>query len=323
MLIDNVSVTVKAGKGGRGAVAFSKIKMSLGPTGGSGGKGGNAYLEAVSDMGALRRFRSTKDFAAENGRDGRPSFRDGHTGKDLILLVPRGTIVHGSADGQTHELTKIGERVLVAKGGNGGKGNFQYKSSRNTTPKQSQPGLPGEACALELELKLIADVGIIGLPNVGKSSFLNAVTNAQSPVANYHFTTLEPYLGSYYGLILADIPGLIEGASHGKGLGTKFLRHIERTRILLHFIDANTDDPVRDYKVIRGELGAHNSLLLKKPEHIFVTKIDTVDKKRVDEIARALKKHIRAKEIFSISINNPESMVIAKKLLNDIKDRTI
>jgi GTP-binding protein len=323
MLIDNATITVKAGKGGKGAVAFSKIKMSLGPTGGSGGRGGSAYLEAVSDLGALRRFRSTKDFEAENGRDGRPSFRDGHIGKDLILLVPRGTIVHGAADGETHEMNKIGERVLVAKGGNGGKGNFQYRSSRNTTPKQSQPGLPGEACTLQLELKLIADIGIIGLPNVGKSSFLNAVTNAQSPVANYHFTTLEPYLGSYFGLILADIPGLIEGASSGKGLGVKFLRHIERTRILFHFIDSNTEDPIRDYEVIHKELGAYNPLLLEKTEYLFVTKIDTVDEKRVEEVAQKLKKHTRAKEIFTISVKNPDAMVAAKKLLNSIKDRVV
>ena len=323
MLIDSVTITAKAGKGGKGAVTFSKVLMTLGPTGGSGGHGGNVYCEAVPDLGALRQFRSKKVFSAEDGRDGRQAFRDGHDGNDLVLLVPRGTVVHNLTTKIDQELSIVGERVLVAQGGKGGKGNFLYRSSTNMSPTQSQPGLPGDECSLHLELKLIADIGLVGLPNVGKSSFLNVVTNAQSPVADYHFTTLEPHLGSYYGLIIADLPGLIEGASSGKGLGIKFLRHIERTRIIFHFIDAGTENPLRDYEIIRGELDAYNPLLSQKQEYIFITKIDTVDEKHCKEIMRTLKKQIRNKEIFELSINDQQKMTAAKKILNQIKDKTI
>ncbi len=297
-------------------MAFSNIKMTLGPTGASGGKGGDVYVEAVADFGALRHFRTKKVFSAEDGLDGRGSFRDGRRGKDLILAVPRGTVVHNLTDKTDHELTKLGERLLVARGGNGGKGNFLYRSAVNNSPTQFQFGLPGEECELNLELKLIADVGLIGLPNVGKSSFLNEVTNAKSPVANYAFTTLEPHLGVYYSLVLADIPGLIEGASSGKGLGIKFLRHIERTKILFHFLDANTQSPVQDYKIIRKELGAYNKSLLEKPEYLFISKSDTVSEKRIAEIKKALSPY--NKEILPVSIHDPEQLTAAKKLLNKI-----
>lgn len=323
MLIDSVTITAKAGRGGKGAATFSKILMNLGPTGGSGGKGGSVYCEAVADLGALRQFRSKKVFSAEDGMDGRNALRDGHDGKDLILLVPRGTVVHNLTTETEYELSKVGERVQVVKGGKGGKGNFLYRSATNTSPKQFQPGLPGEECLLHLELKLIADVGLIGLPNVGKSSFLNAVTNAQSPVADYHFTTLEPHLGSYYGLIIADIPGLIEGASSGKGLGIKFLRHIERTKTLFHFIDAATNDPRHDYDIIRKELAAHNPLLARKKEYVFITKTDLVDKKHCAEMMKDLTAHIRHKKIFEIAINDPGKMAAAKKLLNEIKKEMV
>ncbi len=313
MLIDHVTIKVRAGNGGKGAVAFSNIKMTLGPTGGSGGKGGDVYLEAVADLGALRRFRSQKSFAAEDGMNGRGSFRDGHVGEDLVLKVPRGTVGKNIETGALFELTKLGERIGMAQGGKGGKGNFQYKSSRNTSPKQSQPGLPGETATLELELKLIADVGLVGLPNVGKSSFLNEMTNAKSRVANYPFTTLEPHLGAYNELILADIPGLIEGASSGKGLGIKFLRHIERTRILFHFIDAESTHPLLDYKTIRRELEKYNPLLLKKEEYIIISKSDAVND---SELAHTLRELAPTKrDILPLSIYDTERMVGARKLL--------
>ena len=318
MLVDDVTIRVKTGSGGKGAVGFAKTKMTLGPTGARGGNGGSVYLEAVNDFGALRRFRAAKVFAAENGQDGRTMYRDGRDGADLILRVPRGTLVHDLTGGTEHETLFIGEKILIAKGGRGGKGNFHYKSSRHTSPTKSQPGFPGEEYVLHLTLKLIADIGLVGLPNVGKSSFLNMVTNAQSHVANYPFTTLEPHLGVYEGLVLADLPGLIEGASAGKGLGIKFLRHIERTKILFHFIDVNTEDPVRDHNIIRGELGAYNPALLEKPEYLLITKIDTVEKKRIVEVKNALSKHLPNKEIVMLSLAGTGEMADACKLLNQI-----
>lgn len=317
MLIDNVSIKVAGGHGGIGAATFSGVKMTLGPTGGSGGKGGSVYLAAVADLGALRKYRSEKSFRAEDGKDGRSALRDGHDGQDLILPVPRGTWVKNITSGEEFELTKSGERILVAKGGKGGKGNFQYKSSTNTSPKQFQSGLSGEEFDLHLELKLIADIGLIGLPNVGKSSFLNELTNSQSRVANYPFTTLEPHLGAYYNLILADIPGLIAGASGGKGLGIKFLRHIERTKILFHFIDCGTENALRDYKVIRKELGAYNKNLLKKSEYVILSKSDTVDEKKIAEIKKSLKSIKR--NMLTVSIHNFDQIKAVQDLLFKIE----
>jgi GTP-binding protein len=317
MLIDDVKVRISAGHGGKGAVAFNKNLMSLGPAGGSGGLGGSVFAEGVSDLSALGQFRFKKEFAAADGADGRGQFRDGHDASDLILKVPVGTIAHNLTTGEDFEVEHVGERVLLAKGGNGGKGNFLFRSSRNTTPKQSQPGLPGESFEFRLELKFIADVGFVGLPNVGKSSLLNELTNAKSKVANYAFTTLEPNLGTYYELILADIPGLIEGSSTGKGLGTRFLRHIERTRTLFHFISAESPTPVADYKTIRAELGAYSKALLKKPEHLFLTKSDVVDEKQLKSILTKLKK-IDPK-VMAISIIDDESIKKVQKLLNTIK----
>lgn len=317
MLIDDITIKVSAGNGGKGAVAFNTNLKALGPAGGSGGNGGSIYAEGVSDISALLQFRYKKEFEAENGHDGRGQFRDGHVGKDITLKVPLGTVIHNLTTGADVTIEKSGERVLIAQGGHGGRGNFHFRSSRITTPTRFQPGLPGEAFELRLELKLIADVGLVGLPNVGKSSMLNKLTAAKSKVANYAFTTLEPNLGAYYELILADIPGLIEGSSTGRGLGIKFLRHIERTRILFHFISAESEDPARDYRVIRAELGAYNKELLKKPEYLFLTKSDLVTS---DVLAAKLKilKKIN-KGAIAVSINDPESVKKVEKILNEIK----
>ena len=317
MLIDDVTIKVSAGHGGKGAVAFNKNLMSLGPVGGTGGKGGDVYAEGVSDLMALRQFRFKKEFSADNGQDGRGQFRDGHNGHDIVLKLPVGTVVHNLANNSEINIEKINERVLLAKGGIGGKGNFQFRSSRNTSPKYAQPGMPGENFVLRLELKFIADVGFIGLPNVGKSSLLNKLTSAKSKVANYPFTTLEPNLGAYYELILADIPGLIEGSSSGRGLGIKFLRHIERTRVLFHFISSESPAPSKDYKIIRKELGAHSKALLKKPERLFLTKSDLLTPKEIKEKLKALKK-IDSSAI-AISINDEESIKKMEKILNNIK----
>ena len=319
MLIDDVEIKINAGNGGKGAVAFNKNLKSRGPVGGSGGKGGNVYGDGVSDLTALRQFRFKKEFSAENGRDGRGRFRDGHDGGDLVLKLPVGTVVHNLTTGSEINIEKIGERILLAKGGIGGKGNFQFRSSRNTTPRYAQPGMPGEHFAFRLELKFIADIGFVGLPNVGKSSLLNKLTNAGSKVANYPFTTLEPNLGAYFGLILADIPGLIEGSSSGRGLGIKFLRHIERTHILFHLISTESSTPSRDYNIIRKELGAWNIALLQKPERLFLTKSDLAAPEELNEKLSALKKI--DPHALAISINDTESIKNVEKILNGIKTK--
>ena len=316
MLIDDVKISVTAGHGGKGTVAFNKTKMSLGPTGGSGGKGGSVFVEGTSDLSALNRFRFKKDFDAENGKDGMSKLHDGHDGKDLVLSVPLGTVVHKLNTGEDVEVTRIGQREFIARGGRGGRGNYLLRSSTNTTPKKFEEGKAGESFDLHLELKLIADVGFVGLPNVGKSSFLNELTNAKSKVANYPFTTLEPNLGVYYELILADLPGLIEGASKGRGLGIKFLRHMERTKTLFHFIAADSADPVLDYKTVRGELEAYNKLLLEKPEYVFVSKSDTVSQDAVAEAIDKLKK--LNKNVMPISIFDWDSIERCRKILNGL-----
>jgi len=317
MLIDDTTIQVRAGRGGKGAVAFNSNLKSLGPTGATGGRGGDVLAVGISDISALRQFRYKKEFEAEDGDDGGRQFRDGTAGEDLILKVPVGTVIHNLTTGENATVEKIGQEVLIARGGNGGKGNFHFRSSLNTSPTQSQPGLPGDAFELRLELKLIADVGFVGLPNVGKSSMLNALTNAKTKVANYPFTTLEPNLGAYYELILADIPGLIEGSSSGRGLGIKFLRHIERTRILFHFISAESPAPEKDYKTIRTELGTYSNELLKKPEQIFLTKSDLTTEKDLKEKLKALKKLDRG--AIAISVHEPESIRKMQKILNAIK----
>ncbi|MEK7087037.1 MAG: GTPase ObgE [Patescibacteria group bacterium] len=321
MLIDDVKIKVSAGRGGKGAVAFNKNLMSLGPVGGSGGKGGSVYVEGVSDLSALNQFRFKKELAAENGMDGRGQFKDGSDGKDLIFKVPIGTAIHNLTNGNETEITKIGERFLIAAGGKGGKGNFHFRSSTNTSPKQFQSGLPGEEFELRLELKLIADIGFVGLPNVGKSSLLNELTNAKSKVANYPFTTLEPNLGVYYELILADIPGLIEGSSAGKGLGIKFLRHIERTKIIFHFITAETPAPQKAYKIIREELGKYKKALLRKPEYLFLTKSDEISPMAVKKKLAILGKinSSASRRTLSISIFDDKTIENLKKILNKIK----
>ncbi|MBI1984649.1 MAG: GTPase ObgE [Candidatus Wildermuthbacteria bacterium] len=317
MLIDDVTIALQAGNGGKGAVAFNKNMMSLGAVGGKGGKGGSIYAEGVSDLNALSQFRYKKSIKAANGADGKDQFNDGASQDDLVLKIPVGTVIRNTETGETQEILKIGERVLLAQGGIGGRGNFHFRSSTNTSPKQFQEGRPGERLTARLELKLIADVGLIGLPNAGKSSLLNELTRAQSKVANYPFTTLEPNLGTYYELILADIPGLLEGASQGKGLGLKFLRHIERTKILFHLISAESKDPAKDYGIIRKELEAYSEELVKKEEYVFLSKSDTVPPEEMRKKVAALKKiH---KNVLPISIHDWESLEKVKKILNEIK----
>ena len=316
MLVDEITIQLRGGKGGKGAVAFQKVKLMQGPTGADGGRGGNVYLEGVSDIGALMNYASRKEMHAEDGRDGRGQYIDGRAGDDLVLKIPTGTTITNLDTTYVKEITRAGERVLAAGGGTGGRGNFKFRSSTNTTPMEAEEGKEGDVVNFRLELRLIADVGLVGLPNAGKSSLLNELTAAKSRVANYAFTTLEPNLGAHYKLIIADIPGLIEGASGGKGLGVKFLKHIERTKVLFHLVSAESDDPASDYKIIRAELEKYNPELTKKAEHVFLTKTDAVSAGELKEKLAALKK-IKIKAT-PISILDEKSLAEVKSILNTI-----
>lgn len=325
MLTDEVKIKIMAGKGGDGLVTFDKIKMSLGPTGGRGGNGGNVYLQGVTNLSALNKYRHKKEYWAEDGQKGKADRMDGHNGKDLILTVPVGTVAHNLETKEELEITKPDQKILVAKGGIGGRGNFYFRSPINTTPRVVEKGKPGANHNFILELRLIADIGLIGFPNAGKSSLLNELTKAQSKVANYEFTTLEPNLGVMEGIIIADIPGLIEGASSGKGLGTKFLRHIKRTKILAHCLSLESSDLVRDYKIIRQELKNFDPEMITKKEIVVLTKSDlipspgTIDKK-IKEI-----KKISAfggnPNIITVSIYDWESLEKLKKNFQKIIKR--
>ncbi|OGZ95289.1 MAG: hypothetical protein A3I44_03295 [Candidatus Sungbacteria bacterium RIFCSPLOWO2_02_FULL_51_17] len=313
MLIDDITIRVRAGSGGDGIAAFNKNLNQFGPAGGSGGKGGSVYVEGSTDIGALRNFRFKKEFAAENGKSGRGQFCDGSDAPDLTLLVPVGTVVHNLTTKTDREVLYPGERMLLANAGKGGRGNFHFRSPTNTKPRKFERGRPGEEYVVRFELRMIADIGLIGLPNAGKSSLLNELTEAKSKVANYAFTTLEPNLGVYYDIILADIPGLIEGASGGKGLGMKFLRHIERTRVLFHIIGADSSTSAADYRIIRKELGAYNKALLKRKEYILVSKSDEVSPADLKKKVALLKKSNPA--IMAYSIHDFESIEKIKKIL--------
>lgn len=314
MLLDEAQVQVEAGHGGKGGVAFQKVKMMLGPNGGDGGRGGNVFFEGVLDINALSNYRTDRIRKAGDGGNGRGQFVDGADGDDLTLKIPVGTTFTNVGTGFSREITEAGQRVLVAGGGYGGRGNFKFRSSTNTSPRQFEEGKEGDRATYRLELKLIADVGLVGLPNAGKSSLLNELTAAKSKVANYAFTTLEPHLGSYYGLILADIPGLIEGASEGKGLGTKFLRHIERTKTIFHLVAADSEDIIRDYKIVRKELQTYSKELGKKAEQVFISKSDSVTPEVLKKEITAFKK--LKVDAIPLSLLDPESIEYARALLN-------
>lgn len=321
MLVDDVTIELAAGNGGSGLVAFNKNMMSLGPTGGSGGNGGNVCLVGTENIGALNQFRHKKSFSAQKGENGKRQRKDGANGENLCLKVPVGTVIHNLTTKTQSEIEKIGQKKTIVRGGEGGRGNYLFRSSRNTTPKEKEEGKSGEQARLRLELKLIADVGFVGLPNVGKSTLLNLLTNAKSRVANYPFTTLEPHLGAYYELLLADIPGLIEGASKDKGLGIKFLRHVERTKTLFHFISCESKDPAKDHKTIRNELKAYNPKLLNKTEYVFLSKTDLIQEKEIKAKLDALKKE--GIEALPISQLDDDSIEKVRNLLNEIKEEKL
>jgi GTP-binding protein len=310
MLIDEVHINIKAGDGGNGIVHFynDAFRPKGGPDGGRGGKGGAVYFEGVSDISKLNQFRHAKVYSAESGGSGDRNNCTGKNGEDLVIQVPIGTVALYD-NGSSIEITKIGEKVLMARGGSGGRGNFMFKSSTNQTPQERELGFKTEPKKLFLQLKLIAQIGLIGLPNAGKTSLLNELTPANAKVANYSFTTLEPNLGvTRGGLIIADIPGLIEGAADGKGLGFKFLKHIERTELLVHCISTENPNPLEAYQTVRQELSNYSSVLAQKPEIIVLTKSDILEPKQITQIQKTLKANVVT------SIVDPESI----KKLNDL-----
>jgi GTPase len=302
--VDEVRVHVQAGAGGPGVIRWlhTKEKERGGPAGGDGGRGGDVIIEGIRDLAALATYRYTKKFRAENGTAGANDNKHGKDGAPVVLKVPVGTLVRDVSGGKTYEVMKEGEQVVVFSGGAGGYGNAHFKGSTNQNPFTQTNGKPGEGGDIELTLKLIADVGFVGFPNAGKSSLLNALTRAKSKVGAYAFTTLEPNLGDFYGHILADIPGLIEGASTGKGLGSKFLRHIERTGFLLHLVSAEQDDVVGAYRAIRSELEAFGRGLSEKPEILALSKIDVLSEEEVSERVNALKEASGAGEVYTVTI---------------------
>ena len=302
MFIDELTLHLKAGRGGDGVVRWrhEKGKEYGGPSGGNGGKGGDVYALAVRDIGILSSYRNIKEFEAGRGEDGAKDLKQGGVGKDVLIKLPVGSRLTNLTTGHSLELLKDGEKILLLRGGRGGLGNEHFKGSTNIRPQESTPGVSGEEADFHIELLLVVDIGIIGLPNAGKSSLLNSLTSAHSKVGDFPFTTFEPALGDFYGLILADIPGLIEGAAEGRGLGHKFLRHIERTKALVHCISSEIDDPIKAYRVVRNELELYNKDIMGKPEFIVLTKTDTLSKGEQERKLKLLKKI--TKYVFPISI---------------------
>jgi GTP-binding protein len=299
--LDEAKVYVRSGDGGNGCVAFRREKFIEfgGPSGGNGGRGGDVVIEAVSGLNTLIDYRYQQHFKAERGSNGMGKDRHGAGGKPIVLKVPVGTQVFDE-DRETliHDFTKLGEKFILAKGGNGGFGNAHFKSATNRAPRHANPGIPGEERWIWLRLKLIADAGLVGLPNAGKSTFLSKVSAAKPKIADYPFTTLHPQLGVVNAdgreFVLADIPGLIEGAHEGAGLGDRFLGHVERCRVLLHLVDATCEHAGKAYKTVRGELEAYGGQLAEKIEIVALNKIDAVApnelKKQRDRLKRAAKK---------------------------------
>jgi GTP-binding protein len=336
VFVDEAKIFVKAGNGGNGCVAFRREKYVPrgGPSGGDGGNGGSIYLEANPNDNTLLRYRYNREFKADRGRHGEGSNCTGHSGDDLILQVPVGTIVFDGETGETiADLAKPGQRVLIAHGGRGGRGNQHFAKPWHQAPREHEEGSPGEERHLRLELKLLADVGLVGFPNAGKSTLISVISAARPKIANYPFTTLEPNLGVVNAdggtgghgtelgrtFVVADLPGLIEGAHLGAGLGTRFLRHVERTRLLVHLIDtsdSNTEDPVHSFGVIQGELEAFSESLARKPMMVVATKLDaTTDRTRLEALRYFCAQ--RSLEFHSISAATGEGV---KELVRSIAD---
>ncbi len=321
--VDEVKLHIKAGNGGDGVVRWrhEKFKPKSGPGGGNGGNGGNVFAETVSDLAYLEYYKHKKNFSAESGISGGNLGKEGRNGEDIILRFPRGTILKNLFTREEFWLGDIGEKILILRGGRGGLGNEHFKSSTNTTPLEWTPGKKGEEANFEVELRLFADVGLIGLPSAGKSTLLNLLTNARSKVGAYHFTTLDPHLGDMYGYILADIPGIIYGASKGKGLGYKFLRHIRRTNTLVHLVSLDSENPMVDYEIIRGELSNYGEGLDKKDELILLTKNDLVSEVELAKLVTEFKEKVGHNMVYSITAYDERSIKSFKSVLTQFLDK--
>jgi GTP-binding protein len=317
--VDEAKIYAESGKGGDGVVRWLRTKETArgGPSGGDGGKGGDVVLVGVRDIAALSQYRYQKKFHAEAGGAGKNELKRGANGEDMLLEVPVGTIARIKGAEEEYEITKEGERVTLFRGGRGGLGNARFRSASHQNPFERTVGKPGKGGDIHLTLKLIADAGLIGLPNAGKSSLLNALTRAKSKVGNYPFTTLGPNLGDFYGRILADIPGLIEGASSGRGLGIKFLKHVERTGILLHLVSAEQDDPLASYREVRKEIESFGHDLDKKREVVILSKIDLITPSDCETILNLLAKKT-GREVLSISLEDPKSIKSFADRLSEI-----
>lgn len=318
VLIDDVMITIKAGRGGDGSAALLRNAKTAkgGPEGGNGGNGGSVYMQGIDDISALRQFQFKKELKAEDGVNGGKQNLYGRNGEALIIFVPVGTVVKDLDTNRLWDIIDTKTKHLLAKGGIGGRGNNEFKSATNQTPRYAEQGTPGETKKLRLKLRLIADVGLIGLPNAGKSSLLEALTNARPKIGDYPFTTLEPNLGVMEGIVLADIPGLIEGASEGKGLGIKFLQHVEKTKLLLHCIDSTSQDVESIYAIVRKELEQYNAHLTEKSEVILFTKSDLLEKKNLEKKLFVFQENHPNSRILVVSIYDEKSLTrLAKELL--------
>lgn len=314
MFLDKATIKILSGKGGNGAVAWRREKYvdKGGPAGGDGGRGGDVYFVADESMTTLMDFKYKSIFKADNGENGRPKSQHGHGGKDLYIRVPLGTVVKDPANEKIiADLTEPEQKVLVAKGGRGGRGNSRFATSQKRAPQFCEPGEAGIERDLELELKLIADVGLLGMPNAGKSTLISVISSAKPKIADYPFTTLVPHLGvvkkhSGDGFVVADIPGLIEGASDGIGLGHEFLRHVERCRFLIHVVDLTQDDPVANYEKINLELKKHGTRLSDLYQIVALNKIDSVDEDERNKYLEEFKKH--SNDVYLISAATKEGI---------------
>ena len=310
--VDYVKINVASGKGGKGSTHLRREKYVAkgGPDGGDGGRGGHIILRGNSQFWTLYHLKFKRHFKAEKGNDGGKNRITGSNGKDIFIDVPLGTVVKNTTDQSTiFEITEEGEERIICEGGKGGRGNWHFKSSTNQTPRYAQPGLPNQEIQITLELKVLADVGLVGFPNAGKSTLLSVITDAKPKIADYEFTTLKPNLGivkyrDFRTFIMADIPGIIEGASEGKGLGHYFLRHIERNSTLLFMIPSDSDDIVTSYKVLLKELKKYNPEMLDKSRLIAITKSDLLDDELIKEIEFEIKEKTDEEFIFISSISN-------------------